>query len=108
MPPKLKDSPREASEHVPTEKGSLLNKLKLVVKDYLDRKLDEIHLRKTVEEVEKASQQYRTVPILSLSLKEVVKAFDLKHDKDRELQQVTAVPLPPILGKELKEEADEV
>ncbi|CAG8903136.1 unnamed protein product [Penicillium egyptiacum] len=93
---KSKATTQKAAESPAREKVSLLDKLKLAVKDYLDRKVDEIQLRKTAEEVNKASKQYKAVQISSLSLKEVVKALNLKHDtKDGELQHVPQVPLPP-------------
>ncbi|OQE95623.1 hypothetical protein PENNAL_c0002G09025 [Penicillium nalgiovense] len=96
--PKSKATTQKAVESPAWEKVSLLDKLKLVVKDYLDRKVDETQLRKTAEEVDEASQQYKTISISSLSLKEVVKVLKLKlDDKDSEFKHVSPVQLPPIL-----------
>lgn len=101
--PKSKATTQKAVESPAWEKVSLLDKLKLVVKDYLDRKVDETQLRKTAEEVDEASQQYKTISISSLSLKEVVKVLKLKlDDKDSEFKHVSPVQLPPILGTEPK------
>ncbi|KAJ5507202.1 hypothetical protein N7527_009345 [Penicillium freii] len=43
-------------------------------------------------------QEYKTVATSTLSLKDIVKALDLKHDRwDYELRQVHPVPQPPLL-----------
>ncbi|CAG8013712.1 unnamed protein product [Penicillium nalgiovense] len=100
--PKSKATTQKAVESPAWEKVSLLDKLKLVVKDYLDRKVDETQLRKTAEEVDEASQQYKTISISSLSLKEVVKVLKLKlDDKDSEFKHVSPVQLPPVLVETL-------
>jgi hypothetical protein len=101
--PKSKATTQKAVESPAREEVSLLDKLKLVVKDYLDRKVDEIQLRKTAKEVDEASQQYKTIPISSLSLEEAVKVLKLEHDdKESELKHISPVQLPPHLGTEPK------
>ncbi|KAJ6152247.1 hypothetical protein N7497_006566 [Penicillium chrysogenum] len=100
--PKSKATTQKAVESPAREEVSLLDKLKLVVKDYLDRKVDEIQLRKTAKEVDEASQQYKTIPISSLSLEEAVKVLKLEHDdKESELKHISPVQLPPHLVETL-------
>jgi hypothetical protein len=82
------------------ERPSLLHQLKVVVSDYLDRKVDEIQLRKKFNEVDKASQQLKTVQVSTMSLKDVERTLSLKFDgNDDELERVLPIPLPSILGK---------
>ncbi|KAJ5200019.1 hypothetical protein N7491_009182 [Penicillium cf. griseofulvum] len=92
----------KATDGTPKKKVPLLDKMLVAVTDYLERKVDERHLRKTAEEVreasQEASQEYKTVAVSSLPMKEVVKVLDLKHNWwDHELQDVQPVPLPPLL-----------
>ncbi|OQE11825.1 hypothetical protein PENVUL_c002G05482 [Penicillium vulpinum] len=88
-----------------SSKEVLLDRALTGVQDYLDGNIDQTQLRETVDKFEKLSEyeQLPTVPISSLSLKEIEKVLGLKFDrKDQELQHVPELQLPPNLVRTLE------
>ncbi|KAJ5502192.1 hypothetical protein N7463_005066 [Penicillium fimorum] len=90
---------RESSERMLPDRRSLLNKLLVATRNFVNRKIDEKQLESTADEIEKhLSAKYPTLAISSLFVKDVEKILGLKWThKDTELASIHSIQSPPVL-----------
>ncbi|KAJ5782164.1 hypothetical protein N7457_003938 [Penicillium paradoxum] len=88
-----------SSEPMPSDSRSLLNKILVATRDFINRKIDEEQLERAADDVEKSlDREIPSLAISSLCVNDVEKILNLKWTrKDPELASVPPLQSPPAL-----------